>query len=259
MRDNQLEVPEGPVDEHPPPPAKMERAPQAPRNKGLLRAHPLLIGAAAILVAAASLVGAAQWWLNARHFESTDDAFIDAHQFPISAKVGGYIASVPVTDNQQVAAGVLLVQLDERDYLTAVDQAEAQVAQAEASVVNIGAQVAAQQAQVAQARDQVASAQASLRYAKQQNDRYQTLVKTGATTLQNAQQIQSQYDQASAAEHNAEDALDAANKQALALKAEQASASANVKAANALLDQTRLNLLYAKVTAAQAAMLHIFR
>jgi hypothetical protein len=45
------------------------------------------------------------WWLNARHYESTDDAFIDTRTVPISAQVAAAIVDVPVTDNQLVDAG----------------------------------------------------------------------------------------------------------------------------------------------------------
>ncbi len=74
------------------------------RRKSFLRRRPLTSAAAAILLAAA-LGGGYVYWDYARHFESTDDAFIAARQFAIAPKVSGYVTSVPVTDNQHVTAG----------------------------------------------------------------------------------------------------------------------------------------------------------
>ena len=68
------------------------------------------------------------YWDNARHFESTDDAFIAARQFAVAPKVSGYITAVPVTDNQHVAGGDVIVRIDDRDYRVALDQAKAQLA-----------------------------------------------------------------------------------------------------------------------------------
>ena len=62
--------------------------------------------------------------------KSTDDAFIDARTVPISSQVNAAIVDVPVTDNQLVEAGTVLVRLDDRDYKAQLDQANAQVDQA---------------------------------------------------------------------------------------------------------------------------------
>ncbi|MGE5608870.1 MAG: HlyD family secretion protein, partial [Bacillota bacterium] len=79
------------------------------------------------------LVGAALgtgYYLNARLYETTDDAFIEGHLIPISAKVAGHVAKVHVTDNQAVRQGELLVELDARDFESRVAQAKAALAAA---------------------------------------------------------------------------------------------------------------------------------
>ena len=65
--------------------------------------------------------------------ESTDDAQIDGHIDPISARVSGIVMSVKVEDNQYVEKGAVLVQLDAKDYQVALDRAKADLAEAEAS------------------------------------------------------------------------------------------------------------------------------
>src|SRR5271154_5738941 len=120
------------------PEAKKEKSSESP-PKGWLRRHPVLapVGLIALLLAAA---GGYLYWDHTAHFESTDDAFIAARQFAIAPKVAGYITVVPVTDNQHVNKGRVVAEIDQRDFRTALAQAEAQVAGAEAGIHNIDAQ-----------------------------------------------------------------------------------------------------------------------
>ena len=108
----------------------------------------------------AAIIGTGAYWLNASGYESTDDAFIDARTVSISAQVGAAVVDMPVTDNQLVEAGTILVRLDDRDFRAQVDQAKANMA-------NIDAQVAAQQARIDQAEKQTAQSQAALTFAQQ--------------------------------------------------------------------------------------------
>jgi membrane fusion protein (multidrug efflux system) len=64
------------------------------------------------------------YWDYAAHFQSSDDAFIAARQFSIAPKVPGYVAAVPVTDNEHVAAGDVIARIDDRDYRVALEQAQ---------------------------------------------------------------------------------------------------------------------------------------
>ena len=88
---------------------------------------------AAVVIVAAIGVGGWLWLTRGR--ESTDDAQVDAHVTQIAARVGGTVLRVPVSDNQLVEAGTVLVELDPRDYRIAVDRARAELADAEASAV----------------------------------------------------------------------------------------------------------------------------
>ena len=56
---------------------------------------------ALIAVPARALAGIL-FYLHERHYESTDDAFIEAHVIPISARVAGQVTAVHVNDNQTV-------------------------------------------------------------------------------------------------------------------------------------------------------------
>src|SRR4051812_39546457 len=120
--------------------------------------HPYATTLVAIATGMA-LIATIAWWLHMRHFESTDDAFIDARVTQVSSQVSGAIVEVPVSDNQFVDAGFVLVKIDDRNYVAALDRANAQVAQGAAGIANVTAQLDAQQALVDQANKQVDQAQ----------------------------------------------------------------------------------------------------
>jgi membrane fusion protein (multidrug efflux system) len=219
-----------------------------PRNARPRRPLALSLGA---LLLASVVSGGYLYWDNASHFETTDDAFIAARQFAVAPKVSGYITAVPVTDNQHVETGQVIARIDDRDYRTALAQAEAQVEAAQASIANIDAQITVQDAQMAQNLSQVQQQQASLTFAQQQASRYSNLAKDGWGTVQDAQQYSSQQRQGEASLRSAQSALVGAARQLAVLKAQRGSAQANLAQADAQRDQARLNLSYTIVTAAQ--------
>jgi membrane fusion protein (multidrug efflux system) len=205
----------------------------APRRGRRLAVSALALLAGGVLAAAGTV-----YWDYAAHFQSTDDAFIAARQFVVAAKASGYVAEVPVSDNQHVAAGDLIARIDDRDYRTALAQADAQAAAAQANVESADAQLQVQQAQIAQSQAQVESAEAGLAFAQQQAARYDDLAQRGAGSVQNAQQYSSGLRQQQAAVNAAKAALTTAERQVAALNAQR--------------EQAELNLSYTKVTAAQS-------
>jgi len=233
------------------PPRGQERpANGEPRRNGPLHRRPLISAIGAVLLASA--LGAGYVYLdNAERFQSTDDAFIAARQSSLAPKISGYITAVPVTDNQHVVAGDIIARIDDRDYRIALEQAEAQVAAAQASIANLDAQLDVQQAQIAANQAQVDQAQAALVFAEQQAARYEHLEQTGYGTVQNAQQYSSQLRQQQAALASTQATLKLAQRQLESLKAQRNSAVANLAQTQAQRDQAKLNLAYTAVTAAQ--------
>jgi membrane fusion protein, multidrug efflux system len=236
--------------ERPVEPSKQEAKPPGQPRKGFLRGHPLLVsaGLAALLVAG---VAGYVYWDYSSHFESTDDAFIAARQFAIAPKIAGYVTAVPVTDNQHVNRGDVIARIDERDYLTALAQAQAQVAGAQAGIHNVDAQIATQDAQIVSAQAQVNQAQANQELARVTWNRDQPLVNKGwATAQQGTTDVQNLKAQQATVD-SAEAALKVAQRQIDTLRAQRASQEASLAQAQAQLDQAQLNLSYTTVTADQ--------
>ncbi|MBV8612318.1 MAG: HlyD family secretion protein [Acetobacteraceae bacterium] len=201
------------------------------------------------IVAVAAIVGGALYWLNARHFETTDDAFIDGRPAAISAQVAAAIVEVLVTDNQVVQPGAVLARLDQRDFIAARDQARGQIAQAEAAISSAEAQTVAQQSAVYQAQQQVTEAQAALVFSRAENQRAEALLKQGAGTLQQAQSTRSDLIQKQAAVDAAQAALTQAQRQLAVFGAQRAVAEAQKAQAQAQLAQAEANLSRTVLTA----------
>jgi membrane fusion protein (multidrug efflux system) len=204
------------------------------------------------LVAMVLLTGAAwfgwYWYTTLRWLESTDDAYTQADNTVISPKVGGYVSRLLVGDNQVVKQGQLLLEIDPRDYKAAVDQAQADVNSAEANIRNIDAQINLQQAVIAQAQADIASAESALTFAQQENARYQELVRTGAGTVQRAQQAAADLREKTATLAHNHATLDQAQKQVAVLRTQRGVAEATLQHNRAVLDQAKLNLGYTSIT-----------
>jgi membrane fusion protein (multidrug efflux system) len=223
---------------------------EKPSLRERTRQHPLVTGASALAIVLV-LLGLVAWWLHARNYESTDDAFIDARTVTVASQLTGTIINVPVTDNETVPAGAVLAELDPRDYRAAFAQAKAQVDQATASIENYAAQVAAQQARVDAAQKQVVQAQAALVLSQRENARAQDLVTRGAGTQQQADQTVSDLRQKEAALATAQANEAATEKQIAVLQAQQQVARAQLEQAQATLMQAQVNLERTRITASE--------
>jgi membrane fusion protein, multidrug efflux system len=95
-----------------------------------LRAKFIIAGIVLVVLAIAAGV-----WHYYSTRESTDDAQIDGHIVPISARVGGTVIAVEVNDNQDVKAGTVLLRIDPKDYQVAVEKAKADLANAQAAAL----------------------------------------------------------------------------------------------------------------------------
>jgi membrane fusion protein, multidrug efflux system len=220
---------------------------QLPRWEAFRR-NPFRIAALAIAVALVVAIGA-WWWAYALQYESTDDAFIDTRKVQIASALNGIVVEVPVTDNQLVESGAVLVRIDPRDYQAAFAQAKAQVQQTSATVNNLDAQIDAQNARIDQAQEQVSQAQAAFQFAKAENDRAQSLLKTGAGTLQQAQRTETNLKQSEATLAAAQANLTAAEKQVAVLKTQREAAVAQLEQAQAAQTEAETNLSRTQVVA----------
>ncbi|TIX90662.1 HlyD family secretion protein [Rhizobium sp. P44RR-XXIV] len=230
-----------------------DRQPTASQAKqpSFIRRHPFWIVLGIVVVAVLIVASWFAWKIYFYPYESTDDAFVDARSFSVASKVSGYVADVPVTDNQHVQAGDVILKIAPRDYQIALDQANGQVEVAKASVDSASAQIEASNASVDVAKAQQNSAEAALQYAQQEATRQQQLSKTGSGSVQSVQQATAtlQQDQASLAQMQAN--ITSALKNKVVSEAQKSSALASLKQAQAQAEEAQQNLSYTTITAAQ--------
>jgi membrane fusion protein (multidrug efflux system) len=157
------------------------RKPADPRRKRTIRFILL-----ALLVIAAIVAIPVYAYYSVR--ESTDDAQVDGHIVPISARVNGTILSVLVNDNQSVNAGQDLVRLDPADYQVALAQAEAQLASAQANIlestVNVPLTTITTSTQIRTSSSQVQESQAAVASAQQGVDAARAKVSAATANLE---------------------------------------------------------------------------
>jgi membrane fusion protein (multidrug efflux system) len=214
-----------------------------------LRLRTVLQAAGAIALLAVAGYYGSYYWTTGRFLVSTDDAYIQAHSVMISPKIPGYISEVPVDDNQPVRAGAVLARIDPRDYQTALDQAHANVAAAQASINTLNQQIAQQKLVVEQDRQQVVSDQAALVFSQQDFDRYTHLATTGFGTVQRAQQAQADITEKQAGLQHDTTVVAAAERQVGVFEGQLAQADAALAQQQAMEHQAELNLSYTTVTA----------
>ncbi|MBB3386991.1 MULTISPECIES: HlyD family secretion protein [unclassified Rhizobium] len=214
-----------------------------------LRGRSLLLGAAAIAVAAAVAYYGHNYWTEGRFEVSTDDAYVKADSTTVAPKVSGYLSEVLVSDNEVLKAGQPLAHIDDRDFRTALDQATADVAAAEATVNAKQASLDIQQSTIAAARATLDVDKANETFAEQNNKRYTNLATNGYAPVQTAQQTASAIAAAQATIVRDTAALDAAIKQVDLLNAELTQAKATLAHDQAVAHQAELNLSYATIVA----------
>jgi membrane fusion protein (multidrug efflux system) len=133
----------------------------------------ILLVVVAILVVAGALTG----WKMLGGSESTDDAKVDGHVYPVSARIGGTVDAIEVVENQPVEAGAILVRIDDRNYRLALAKAEADLASATAhhreiqtqlpaSSVGASARTSSSEAMLMRAQTSVQSAQKDIEVAR---------------------------------------------------------------------------------------------
>ena len=193
----------------------------------------------------------ARWniWVGGAAVQTTDDAYLAGDLTPMSARVAGIVRAVPITDYQVVRRGDLLAEIVDDDYQADVRQVEANVASAEAQLLNVQALRALQDANIAAAAAEVEAMQAGLRRDAAEAERQRALFATGiAGTRQRVEQTVATDRQTTANLERSKAQQQAAVRQLAVYDAQERSAQAARDAARAQLDLARINLGYTRIT-----------
>lgn len=203
---------------------------------------------AIVVIAVAVFLGIKNLIHNLR-YDITDNAQIEAAGIPVISRISGYVDSLNVSDFSQVKDGTPLVSIDSREFVLAVQQAEADVQSAEAELLNAeagkkNAEAALNVAETNKELQKIKTDKAMSDY-----NRDKALFSDGSIT-------QKQIDDSRINMEAMQKALDVTSDQIKVAMAQQSTAQALVKRAEALketrkamLDQAKLKLSYCSISA----------
>ena len=166
-------------------------APAAKPRRRWLRAV-LMFGVPLIVIGVAAF-----FYLTSGRYVSTDNAYVQQDKVSVASDVAGRIVAVAVRENQPVKAGDLLFRIDPDPYRIAVEQANAQIANAQVAVETLRTSYVGTNADIVAARDRIVAAQED--YTRQNE-----LMKRGFTTRARLEQSQHAVEQARASLQSAQ-------------------------------------------------------
>ena len=149
----------------------------------------------AVLVLIGLAWGGYEWYIG-RHEEATDNAYVQGNVIQITPQIGGTVTAIMADDTDFVKAGQPLVQLDPADAKVALEQAEANLAQAVRQVRALYANNGSLGAQITLRESDISKAQTEITRATDDLNRRQSLVGNGAVSKEELNHAQSQLDNA---------------------------------------------------------------
>jgi membrane fusion protein, multidrug efflux system len=238
----------GPGQAQPNPAAAKSAVPAGKRSRRPNLRRLMLLGVATLALAGAGWFGY-DYLTVGRFTVSTDDAYVQAYNTTLAAKVAGYVTTVPVTDNAYVHVGDVIATIDDGDYRLAVDSAREKVATQEATISRMAHQIAAQEAAVIQAQTQLVSAHAAATRAELELARQNQLVARDASSHQLLEQAQANRDQAVAAVQGAQAAIDSAAANVEVLKGQRQEAISTLNELRTALAKAERDLSFTVIRA----------
>jgi membrane fusion protein, multidrug efflux system len=208
----------------------------------------VVTGVGALLALAAAAYGV-NYVIVGRFLVSTDDAYVRANNTTLGARVSGHIAAIFPGDNALVRTGDVIFRIDDGDYRIAVDAARTRIATQQATIDRIGRQVTALESAVEQAKAQLASADAALKRAGLDFDRQQALSSKGFASRATFEVSEAGRDQGVAAVKSAQAAYDAARDNVEVTRAQQAEARAQLAELQTSLAKAERDLDFTSVRA----------
>ncbi|MEO7108125.1 MAG: biotin/lipoyl-binding protein, partial [Rhodoferax sp.] len=192
--------------------APTTNAPAAPQPAPAKSARQKALLTVAIVALVGLSWGGYEWYIG-RHEESTDNAYVQGNVIQITPQIGGTVTAIMADDTDFVKAGQPLVQLDPADAKVALEQAEANLAQAVRQVRAMYANNGTLGAQITLRESDINKAQTEIVRATDDLNRRQSLVGNGAVSKEELNHAQSQLDNAKNALASAQAGVSAARAQ----------------------------------------------
>lgn len=181
--------------------------------------------------------------------EKTDDAQIEQYISPVNVKVPGYIKEIRFTEHQYVHKGDTLMIIDDREYVIALQQAEAALIDARSGKKVVGNTVNTASTSAAVFESTIEEAELRVEKLQRDYDRYSRLLERKATTPVVVEQYRTELDMAKARVGALRRQREAARSTVSEVNQRRENADATIMRAEAAVDMARLNLSYTVITA----------
>jgi membrane fusion protein (multidrug efflux system) len=206
----------------------------------------ILLGAAALLI----VIAGTYFIRNALLYQDTDDAQVDGHVMPLSARINGQLLEVRVIEGQVVHSGDVLVVVDPKDYKVADDQAKANLADAKATAASstwsVPVTSATAWSNLDSAETEIHNAEARVQAAEQDLESAKALLLQAQANAEKSDSDLVRYSQLVAKEDISQQQYDYAVAAAKANRAAVVSATAVVQSDEQALHQAQGKLLQSK-------------
>ena len=182
-------------------------------------------------------------------YQSTDDAFVEAHMVYFSPRVSGQIIELNVDDNTEVKKGTIIAQIDPKDYQTALDNAQARLEKAKSDLNVSMSDIDKIQSMTSSDKNDIQSAKSKLEYANSDYIRYKNAYQDGSVTKQDLDNAIKNLDVAKAQYNASQDDLRATTNALKSAISKKSSQNAEIKRLLAEVEQAKLNLSYTTLIA----------
>ena len=259
--DEDADVNPAPPTDAAPAPAPPPPTPARPATGGGAPKYLKPSNRAVVIMVIVALVGIAlilrgwQLWPFTSTIASTDNAYVRGQITVLAPQVNGYITEVMVKDFQHVAAGEVLLRVDDRIYRQRVAQAEAALDSAKAALANSDQSQAQNRAQIASARATLAAGQSELQRSRAELARYEQLAEQRLVALNDRDKFRTSQASAQAGVQQSQAQIRIAEETLVSTQVARKGLEAQVESAQAALELARIDLANTVIRAPRAGQI----
>ncbi|MBS1912308.1 MAG: HlyD family secretion protein [Bacteroidetes bacterium] len=233
--------------------AGVQEAPARPRKPRTVRRIILYTVLAAVLIGGGIYVKRIIDF-GATHV-NTDDAQVDGNIDPVLPHISGYVTAVLVKENDRIAEGAPIVEIDPRELQLKLGNAETQLSTAQAGLATARAGQHNAEAALLVAQANVKTAEVARTKAENDLARDRNLFKGNAITQQQLDATKTAFDAASAQLETARRQVGVTQAQIDVARAQLRTAETQVGQRQNDVDYARLQLSYTKISASRPGMI----
>ncbi len=184
--------------------------------------------------------------------ETTDNAQIETQITPVLPRVSGYVKTIAVKDYDSVKAGQLVVELDDAELQSQLEEMEADYKQSEVDIINAKAALNNAIVSLSVNKGTIDINNVKLQKAKEDVQRDKNLYAAEAITKRQLDDSQFALETAQKQLDNSKNDLNSAESRIAVLKASVQKTEAALAVKQAKIDQTKLKISYTKIYAPQS-------